>query len=235
MSSGEKLRLGEILIEAGLLSESQLRSALAEQRWWGGRLGAALVGMELVSELALTRALASQLDLPIVTLSDKQIHPEVLALVPAELALKYQLVPLFLREESGVKTVFVAIGDPTALAALEELRAAVGMPASAVVVAPSELEAALARFYGPVASAVDEISHPTPQRNSPGSATPSHLSTRSPAQSQAGASSSAAAGRVPSPRLVVKALAQLLIDKGLIDQVELNDRVRALHAKRSEE
>lgn len=233
MPSGDKLKLGEILIQAGLLSESQLRSALGEQRWWGGRLGSTLVGMELVSESALTRALASQLELPIVTLDGKQIHPEILGLVPAELALKHQVVPLFLREEAGLKTLFVAIGDPTALEVLEELRVAVGMPANAVVVAPSELEGALDRFYGPVASAIDEISHATPPRTSASSAksTPHSFGTQQLSAPPPDASVPPVAGRVPSPRLVVKALAQLLIDKGLIDHQELNDRVRALHAE----
>jgi type IV pilus assembly protein PilB len=236
MSSTQKLKLGELLIQAGLLSESQLRSALGEHRWWGHPLGVTLVRMGFVSEAALTRALASQLQLPIVTLSGKEIDLEVLELLPGDWALKNHVVPLFTREEAGQQTLFLGIGDPTDLEILEQVQALVGIPARAVVIAPSELEEALQRFYGapkesPKPDALTE--EPDILGASPANEAPAVSTSQLPSLSEANP-----VGLQPpsdpsakQTRSVLKALAQLMIEKGLIEQRELNERVVAIQAE----
>jgi hypothetical protein len=237
MPENPRRKLGQLLVQAGLLDESQLGAALDDHRRSGRHLGATLVDMGLLSESVLTRALASQLGLPIVTLSGKQIHPDILELLPAEWAIKYDVVPLFIREESDVPTLFVGIGDPTDRAILAEVRNLVEMPAAAVVVAPSELEDALSRFYGS-AQLGDHLDDAADNPSAPGN-TPMEpaRSVRSLAERQLDDSlgAGAGAGDAPSSRTVVKALAQLLIEKGLIQRDELNDRVVALHADRTRE
>src|SRR5215467_11518368 len=66
-------RLGEILVEAGLLSAEALKSALEQQKCWGGPLGRTLLDMQLVKEPALVQALAKQLNFPIAQLEDFKI------------------------------------------------------------------------------------------------------------------------------------------------------------------
>ena len=225
LSSTQKPRLGELLVEAGLLSESQLRAALAEHRWRGDHLGATLVRMELVSEAALTRALASQLGLPIVSLQGKQIHPDILELVPADAARKHYILPLFVREEAGSRTLFVGTGDPTNLAILAEICARVGLPARPVVVSPSELDDALARFYPDRDR--DKDSEPASASLVPGSR------PRGAVETQASGNLEAAQPVGARAQLVARALAELLIEKRLIDPRELDRRIAGLQTKRT--
>lgn len=224
-SSSSKPRLGELLVEAGLLSESQLRAALAEHRWRGVHLGATLVSMELVSESALTRALASQLSLPIVSLQGKQIHPDILELVPVEAARKHRILPLFVREDAGSQTLFVGIGDPTNLEILDEVCARVGTPVRPVVVSPSELDDALARLY----HEYDGL-EPISASFQPGSAI-----ARAASRQREAARGDEPVTRTekvqvvaPPTNLLARALAELLIEERLIDPRELDRRIAAI-------
>ena len=80
----QRLKVGEILIKAGVIDEMQLAAALGDQSNWGGRLGVALVKMGLVEESDLVRALAQQLQIPVVKLEGKRVQQEVLDLVSGE-------------------------------------------------------------------------------------------------------------------------------------------------------
>ena len=60
-----RIRLGELLVRAGVLDEYKLNAALAEQQRWGGRLGRVLVDMGFVSEEILVKALSKQLAVPV--------------------------------------------------------------------------------------------------------------------------------------------------------------------------
>src|SRR5689334_9653738 len=89
-----KKRLGQILVEAGVISEAQLQSVLAQQKRWGGRLGQTLIEMGLVKEKQLVQALSTQLGIPSVDLDKHPISPDVNRWLKAELAEKYAVFPL---------------------------------------------------------------------------------------------------------------------------------------------
>jgi len=117
-----QIKLGELLIKANVLQESQLKAALAEQAKWGGKLGEILVRMSLVSEDILVRALSKQLNIPAVNLDAVQmIPPHVRAKIPAQTARDFAVLPLQLRDEG--KTLVVAVADPLNVRHLDELRA----------------------------------------------------------------------------------------------------------------
>ena len=137
-------KLGEILIQAGVLDDAALRAALGEQRRWGGHLGRILVDMHLVSEEVLVQALSQQLNFPVVNLEHRGIHPDVLELVPAELAEQYGVVP-FNREG---KFLDVAMIDPTNLGIIDELRIRTQLNLRPYLAGPKAMEKAMARFYG---------------------------------------------------------------------------------------
>ena len=141
-------RLGEMLIRAGLIDNDQLSSALAYQTRWGQPLGATLVEMGFVEEAELLPALAHQLGTPMARLSGKRLSPELLALVPRDLAERSRLVPLFLEGEGVRKTLHVGVEDPTNVAILDDLAFRTGLRIKAVLVASSELSDALRRGYG---------------------------------------------------------------------------------------
>src|SRR5207253_3188996 len=102
-------KLGEILIQAGVLDDMKLRAALGEQQRWGGPLGKILIDMKFISEEALVQALSHQLNFPAVRLEERQIPARAIALVPAELCEQHQLIPLNI----DGKFLDVAMADPT--------------------------------------------------------------------------------------------------------------------------
>ena len=103
----EKKKLGEILLEAGVIDKFQLKSALAEQNKWGGRLGNHLVQMGILTEELLVKALSKQLKIPYLDLGQMAITKDVLDLVPQELAEKFHLVPVAVKKIANKKTLIV--------------------------------------------------------------------------------------------------------------------------------
>lgn len=141
-----QIKLGELLIKANVLQESQLKAALAEQAKWGGKLGEILVRMNLVSEDILVRALSKQLAIPAVNLDAvKEIPPHVLNRVPLQTARDFSVLPLQLRDDS--KTLVVAIADPLNVRQLDELRAVTKCRIVPNVAGRTAIARAMARFY----------------------------------------------------------------------------------------
>src|SRR5688572_15473077 len=95
---GGRRRLGEMLVAAGLLTPAQLSEALTEQARTGGRLGDVLLAKGLVNESQITQTLSNQLSIPWVSLYHVEFSRELLNLVGAEIAERYGLVPIYVRE-----------------------------------------------------------------------------------------------------------------------------------------
>ncbi|MFY0521792.1 hypothetical protein ACN28I_00765 [Archangium gephyra] len=141
-----QIKLGELLIKANVLQESQLKAALAEQAKWGGKLGEILVRMNLVSEDILVRALSKQLAIPAVNLDAvKEIPPHVLNKVPLQTARDFAVLPLQLRDDG--KTLVVAISDPLNVRQLDELRAVTKCRIVPNVAGRTAIARSMARFY----------------------------------------------------------------------------------------
>ena len=114
----ERKRLGEILIERGLVSEEQVREALAMARTSGLRIGEALVRLGHVSEEDVMRALAEQFGMEYVDLENLQLPPAVLELIPESVAKENVILPLG-REDS---TLRIVVSDPLDLQTIDNLR-----------------------------------------------------------------------------------------------------------------
>jgi hypothetical protein len=177
-----KPKLGDLLVQAGAIDDAQLKSALGEQRQWGQPLGMTLVRMGFLDEDTLIHVLASQLKIPVVKLSGKQVNAGVLERVPIDLAEKHRCIPLLENEEGGQQVLYVGMEDPVDLEALDELSFRVGEAVKPVLVAPSELEAALQRHYHwaaragePARSLAREDEEDEPEFNEIGSAPASSL------------------------------------------------------------
>jgi hypothetical protein len=136
-------KLGEMLVEAGVLSEHGLRMALNEQKRWGGTLGRMLVEMKLVSEAELVRVLSVQLHMQTVDLDNTDIHPTVLELVPGELAEQFNIVPF----AQPMKFLDVAMAEPTNLGVIDELRIRTQLNIRPYLAGPKMIERALAKHY----------------------------------------------------------------------------------------
>lgn len=137
-------KLGELLLEAGVISEASLRTALAEQRRWGGTLGRTLIEMRAINEEELVRALSSQLGMQAVDLDAMTVPQQVIDLVPGELAQQWSLVPF----AQPMKFLDVAMSDPTNLGIIDELRIRTQLNIRSFLAGPKAIERAIGRFYG---------------------------------------------------------------------------------------
>jgi type IV pilus assembly protein PilB len=140
-----KKRLGEILMDAGLLTETQLRSALSEQRKWGGKLGHTLVQMGFVDESSMVHALSRQLHIPAVDLDGVTPPEHVLRLFRVDLAERYAVFPVAM--DLAHKTLTLASADPTNVEALQELAFHTDQKIQVVVSSASAIERAIRKYY----------------------------------------------------------------------------------------
>ena len=140
------IKLGDLLVKAKVLQESQLKSALAEQAKWGGRLGEILVRMNLLTEDVLVRALSKQLAIPAVNLDAIQgVAPHVKAKIPLDVARDLQAVPMQLRDDG--RTLVVAMSEPQNIKSTDLLRSRSGCRIVAQLAGHTSIQRAMARFY----------------------------------------------------------------------------------------
>jgi hypothetical protein len=141
-----KKRLGEMLIEAGVIDETQLLSALGHQRKWGGKLGQALIDLKLASEPQIVSALARKFGYPAVSLATVVPSPQLdgaLKLVPRELALRQTLLPM----ASDTNSITVAMADPSNIAVVDEISFRTGRRVKVALAGDREIAAAVRRLY----------------------------------------------------------------------------------------
>lgn len=132
----KQIKLGEILIEAGLVKDKDVELALAEQlKRRGKRLGEVLVDLDIVSEFELARTLAQKFELPFVDLDACEINPAAAQEIPRDLIVKYGVLPV----DTDTRSLTVAISDPLALDALDALRLHVNRRIDEVLVTASQL------------------------------------------------------------------------------------------------
>src|SRR6201986_340844 len=136
-------RLGELLVRENLISLSQLQKAQEEQRKSGARLGYSLTKLGILDEQELTTFLSKQYGVPSINLADFEISPDVLTLVPAELAKRHQLLPV---NRAGA-TLIVAMSDPSNIYAIDDLKFRTGLNIEVVVASEVAIDEAITRYY----------------------------------------------------------------------------------------
>jgi hypothetical protein len=143
-----KKRLGEILLERGLIDVDQLNSALAHQRQWGMRLGTALVAKGFIAEGVLTRVLSESLGIPMVDLARMVADQRALQIVPRRLAEQYDVFPIALREQpNGRRMLLLAMADPLNATAIDEIGFTTDTIVKPAIAQISSLEQAIRRHY----------------------------------------------------------------------------------------
>ncbi len=123
------MKLGELLLKQGLISEDMLSQALEEQKKAGTRLGTTLINMGYVTEEELLKSLSKHFGVQSVDLRDKEMEDGLLKLIPSELAGKYLAVPI---SRFG-RTLTVAMINPGDVAAIEDMQFATGFEIEPVV------------------------------------------------------------------------------------------------------
>lgn len=137
-------RLGELLVESGLITASQLQSAITHQKIARGRLGSNLVALGYISEEVLMDFLSHQTGVPQMDVRNLEVPPEVLRLVPFRLADQFTVLPVSVKEP---KSLVLAMSDPSDLNAVDSARFASGLHIQPVVASHSALRKAIGDLY----------------------------------------------------------------------------------------
>ena len=144
----EQLRgrqLGRILIKMGRIRRAEVTEALEVQKQQGGPLGSILVMLGHITEEDLNLALAAQIGMKTVDLSERDVTPEVIGLVPAQMANTYKIVPFDYDDDRHC--LFVAMASPDNFRATDDLQTLMGFKVQAAITTPEDLQKALDRYY----------------------------------------------------------------------------------------
>jgi len=144
--------LGESLVEQKIITEADLKRAVAESEKTGELLRRSLVKLGLVSEEDIISFYEEQLGIPHVDLSNYLIDAKTAKLVPEALARKYHVVPLF---KTG-DTLTLAMADPLNVIALDDLRLKTGCTIEPVVAAENDIKQATNQYYG-TGGSIEEV------------------------------------------------------------------------------
>lgn len=149
----QRKRIGEVLVEQGLISEKQLVEGLEEQKKSRMQLGKCLVALGFISEEKLIDVLSAQLDIQHVVLDSFNFSPHLLNLIPEEMVRKYKAIPLY--ENNGIVTV--AMADPTNLRTIDHLKFKTGRDIEPVIASEKGILAAVDRNYGTSQELMNDI------------------------------------------------------------------------------
>ncbi len=136
-------RLGELLVRENLISPLQLAKAMESQRATGSRLGAQLAKLGYVEENELTQFLSKQYSVPAINLADFEIDPEVLKVIPKELVVRHQAIPV---SKAG-NTLIVAMADPSNIYAVDDIKFVTNLTIDIVVASEQAISEAIERYY----------------------------------------------------------------------------------------
>ncbi|MDA8098601.1 MAG: type IV-A pilus assembly ATPase PilB [Nitrospiraceae bacterium] len=143
-------RLGAMLVSSSLITDEQLKKALATQKTEGGRLGSILVKLGFVQEEKLMTFLSKQYGVPYVDLSKFQINPAVVKHIPPDVAQKYRIMPI---NRAGA-TITIAMVDPSNIFAIDDIKFMTGYNVEAVVATEGAIVEAIKKYYGGAKSLV---------------------------------------------------------------------------------
>jgi twitching motility protein PilT len=137
--SRKKQRLGELFVDQGLINTNQLKDALKRQAQAGGQLGSILVEMGFITNDTLLNFLSRQMGIPSVNLLNLDISPDVVKLMPIEKIRTMKVLPINLDENS----ITLAMVNPRDMIAIRDIEFSLGKKVNPVVVAASQMDAAI--------------------------------------------------------------------------------------------
>jgi type II secretory ATPase GspE/PulE/Tfp pilus assembly ATPase PilB-like protein len=153
-----KKRLGEMLIEEGLITSSQLEKAVAQQKLQGGTLNEILLRQGAVKAEQLATILSIKLNLPLIDLKRHVIQPQALRLIPEEMARKYTLIPMDIVNDS----LMVVMADPEDVRTIEDIKAQAKMRIEVALGIPSDIERAINLNYRSSGAIEQQVKQFTP-------------------------------------------------------------------------
>ncbi len=146
----------EILRDVGLVKADQIEAARAQVGEKHRSVVEALIEQGVISKMDMLKAVAMQLGMEVIVLTDQEIDQEVVQQVPADIARRYKVMPVFDSEN----TLTVAISDPLNIDALDSLRYLLKRNVEAVVASDDEISDALDKYYGPAERSMEDLIGP---------------------------------------------------------------------------
>lgn len=136
-------QLGELLLDRGIISQSQLDQALNLQRIKGGLIGEILVEMGFSKEEDIAQSLTAQYGFPYLPLSNYDVNPEITGIVPGRVARQYLLVPI---DKIG-NNLTLAMSNPLNIQAIEDVELLSGCSVQTFVSTSSDIKKAIEKYY----------------------------------------------------------------------------------------
>lgn len=137
------MKIGELLIKEKKITEEQLNKALLEQQRVGGRIGSILIYLGYIKESELLKSLGKNLKFQSCQLSKLNLNLNIIKLIPASFAVKYNLIPI---SRIG-KTIRAAMINPFDINAIEAVRFELGYELEPIIAAESSVKKALDKYY----------------------------------------------------------------------------------------
>jgi type IV pilus assembly protein PilB len=159
-----KKRLGDALVDQGVITQEQLMEALKMQKVKKMRLGQVILELGFANEEQILTVLSKQLGVPKISLEEYEIDKSVLELVPAKIAQKHMLIPLFI----DGKRLTIAMADPLDVFVIDQLQYMTGLTIDIVISSQDEIKAAIHQYYGTVRDVddvVDEFQNSATEEN----------------------------------------------------------------------
>lgn len=157
-----RFKLGDLLVNSGMITGDQLEGSLRNQSRSKKRLGAILVDKGFLTERQLAEVLSRQLRVPLVSLARYRPMGEALRLIPKNVAKRLELLPLALLDNNRL---MIAMADPLNVLAIDEVKILTGMEIEIGITTPSEIERELEKFYevqGSLEDAIVEVVETSP-------------------------------------------------------------------------
>jgi len=147
-------RLGQMLVDSGVVTEAQLVDALEIQKAKGGQLGRVLVDLGFATQASILQILADQIGIRFVEFKD--VHPDAnaVAAVPRELAVRYTLMPVGFDAKGRL---VVAMADPQNVLALDDLRIVTGFDCMPAIATREDITSQIEDSYRVAAHVTDDL------------------------------------------------------------------------------
>mgnify|MGYP001064027470 FL=1 len=147
MISQTRKRIGDVLIDANIINQEQLMTALEEQRKTGKRLGEVLVELNYTDETEIAEAMSQQMKIPLAKIREAKLAQEIIELLPENIVRKNNVIPFEL-DENNPNILRIAMADPLDIIAVDDISIITNMQIDIMVATPSDIMYAIEKYYG---------------------------------------------------------------------------------------
>ena len=143
----KKIRIGDLLVEAGAITQEELDQALAKQKEEGGRIGNVIMEMGFISRELLITVLTTQMGIDFIELRAAKIDENVLKLVPDKMIAQYKVMPIGL-DENNPNILKLAMADPMDLVAIDDISISSNLQVEPVLAFDDDIQECIGKYYG---------------------------------------------------------------------------------------